>query len=155
MLDVPIEDRRPSLRTPEEMTARIERWRQENLRLRAYADRCEDKTLERLVVEMPAAHRPSEYAVDRDRIFSYLKKRRAIVRLSLSDRFCSLPFLPTPFDRTYARARRLAVDYYADLRELTPLSLVERTSMAETRREIVTSETSPAVRRFEIARIAS
>lgn len=143
MLDTPIEDRRPSLRTPEEMTARIERWRQENLRLRAFADRCEDKTLERLVVEMPTAHQPTEYVVDRDRLFAYVKKRRPIVRTCVSDLFYSLPFLPTSFDRAYARAQRLAVDYYADIRELTPLSLVQP------------MESRPALAIVDIARMAS
>lgn len=121
MLDVSAGE---GLATPDEMTSRILRWRLENQRLRAYADRCEDKTAERLVVEMPTAHHPSEYFVDRDRIFDYVKKRRKIVPRSFSDRFFTLPFLPTSFDRAHARACKYAVDYYADVRELTPLLLV-------------------------------
>lgn len=112
--------------TPDEMTNRIARWRLENKTLRAYADRCEDKTAERIVVELPAAHHPREFHVDRDRIFAYVKKRRQIVPLSFVDRFFSLPFLPTMFDRAHARQLRNSVDYYADLRELTPLMLVRR-----------------------------
>lgn len=116
------------LPTPEEMTKRIARWRLENQTLSAYADRCEDKTAERIVVEMPTAHHPKEYAMDRERIFAYVKKRRTFVAQTFGDRFLSLPFLPTMFDRAHARQLRHAVDYYADVRELTPLTLVVRST---------------------------
>ncbi len=118
---------------PDQMTKRLYSWRMENQTLRAYADKCEDKTAGRIAVEMPAAHHPLEFSVDRERIFDYVKKRRRIVPRSFSDRFFSLPFLPTFFDRAFARQRKNAVDYYGDVRELTQLSLVMRAAAVNAR----------------------
>lgn len=139
------------LSTPDEMTKRLLRWRLENQTLRAYADRCEDKTAERIVVELPTAHHPSEYTVDRDRIFAYVKKRRTIVPRSFSDRFFTLPFLPTLFDRALVRQQKYAVDYYADVRELTQLSLVGRTTVDNGQSAVARSEGHDLQRPLNVA----
>lgn len=146
----------PKLTSPDEMAARIRRWRRENATLCADAERCEEKTVDRLVVEMPTAHRPAEFRVDRDRIFTYVKKRRKVVAGGLFERFVPLPFLPTLFDRSYARQQRNAVDFYADVRELTPIALVMRTvepDVAST--SAPTLIPTPTPRRIDFARFAS
>lgn len=104
---------------PDVMTKRLYMWRMENQALCAQAESSEDKAAGRIAVEMPTAHRATEFSVDRERVFEYVKKGRRIVPHSFSDRFFSLPYLPTFFDRAYEHQRRHAVDYYGDVRELT------------------------------------
>jgi len=104
---------------PDEMTKRLYLWRMENQALCMAAQTCEDKTTGRLVVERSVVEAVTEASVDRRRIFNYVKRRRAIVPRSFSERFVSLPYLPTYFDRAYRHQQNFAVDYYGDVRELT------------------------------------
>lgn len=58
---------------PDEMTKRLYMWRMENQALCSQAENSEDKAAGRIAVEMPTAHRATEFSVDRERVFEYVK----------------------------------------------------------------------------------